>query len=120
MPRNQLLDMLFSLYREQLRWSAKDLRTRTEQPEVYLKEVLAQIANLHRSGEFNGQYELKPNFKDSVRACSVCKNGMLIIPQVKAESDEYSGAAGELMKVKSVDDDELDEKEEVEDMEEVS
>ena len=67
MPRNQLLDMLFSLYREQPRWSAKDLRARTEQPELYLKEVLAQIADLHRSGEFNGQYKLKPNFKDLVR-----------------------------------------------------
>ena len=67
MPRNQLFDLLFALYREQPRWSAKDLRARTEQPEAYLKEVLGQIADLHRSGEFTGLYELKANFKDAVR-----------------------------------------------------
>ena len=67
MPRNQLLDILFALYREKPRWSARDLRARTEQPESYLKEVLSEIADLHRSGEFNGLYELKPNFKDTVR-----------------------------------------------------
>ena len=66
MPRNQLLDLLFALYREKPRWSAKDLRSRTEQPEAYLKEVLGEIADIHRSGEYNGLYELKANFKDSV------------------------------------------------------
>ncbi|TDL20792.1 hypothetical protein BD410DRAFT_790464 [Rickenella mellea] len=65
MPRNQLLDLLFALYRERPRWSAKELRTRTEQPEAYLKEVLAEIADLHRSGEYNGLYELKPNFQET-------------------------------------------------------
>ena len=58
--------MLFGLYRERPRWSARDLRARTEQPEAYLKEVLNEIADLHRSGEFNGTYELKANFKDMV------------------------------------------------------
>ena len=61
--------MLFSLYREKQHWSAKDLRLRTEQPEGYLKEVLQEIADLHRSGEFTGLYELKPNFRDSVSIC---------------------------------------------------
>lgn len=71
-PRNQLLDMLFALYRERPRWSAKELRGRTEQPEAYLKEVLLEIADLHRSGEFNGLYELKPNFKDTVSILNIC------------------------------------------------
>ncbi|OCB91331.1 transcription initiation factor IIF, beta subunit [Sanghuangporus baumii] len=107
MPRNQLLDLLFALYRERPRWSAKDLRSRTEQPEAYLKEVLGEIADLHRSGEFNGLYELKANFKDSV----------------KSENGEYSGAAGELMKAEpdadaGVDDEPDDDEDE--DMEEVS
>lgn len=39
---------------------------RTEQPEVYLKEVLGEIAELRRYGEFSGMYELKANFKDAV------------------------------------------------------
>lgn len=66
-PRNQLLDMLFALYRERPFWSAKDLRARTEQPEIYLKEVLGEIAELRRFGEFSGMYELKANYRDTVR-----------------------------------------------------
>ncbi|KAG0706708.1 transcription initiation factor IIF, beta subunit-domain-containing protein [Suillus ampliporus] len=58
MPRNQLLDLLFTLFREQPRWSIKPLCERTQQPEAYLKEVLTAIANLNRSGEYNGMWEL--------------------------------------------------------------
>jgi len=63
MPRNQLLDILFSLFREKEHWSIKPLREKTQQPEVYLKEVLTEIAFLHRSGEHNGTWELMANFK---------------------------------------------------------
>ena len=63
MPRNQLLDALFALFREREQWPIKLLREKTQQPEVYLKEVLSEIASLHRSGEFNGTWELMPSFK---------------------------------------------------------
>ena len=63
MPRNQLLGALFALFREREQWSIKLLREKTQQPEVYLKEVLSEIATLHRSGEFNGTWELMPSFK---------------------------------------------------------
>ncbi|KAH8831735.1 transcription initiation factor IIF, beta subunit-domain-containing protein [Flagelloscypha sp. PMI_526] len=63
-PRNQLLDLLFTLFREQSHWSIKPLREKTQQPEAYLKEVLGEIGFLHRSGEFNGTWELKETFKD--------------------------------------------------------
>jgi transcription initiation factor TFIIF subunit beta len=63
MPRNQLLDQLFSLFRDPPRWGIRTLRERTQQPEVYLKEVLSEVAFLHRSGEYNGLWELKDNFK---------------------------------------------------------
>ncbi|KAH7884260.1 transcription initiation factor IIF, beta subunit-domain-containing protein [Phlebopus sp. FC_14] len=62
MPRNQLLDLLFQLFREQPRWSIKPLRERTQQPEVYLKEILNEIAILNRSGEYNGTWELSEIF----------------------------------------------------------
>jgi len=69
MPRNQLLDALFALFREREHWPIKLLREKTQQPEVYLKEVLSEIASLHRSGEFNGTWELMPSFKgDGVRS----------------------------------------------------
>ena len=45
MPRNQLLDSLFALFREREQWPIKLLREKTQQPEVYLKEVLSEIAS---------------------------------------------------------------------------
>jgi len=63
-PRDQLLDMLFALFAEKSNWAFKDLRSRTEQPAEYLKEVLSMIAFLHRSGELNGQYTLLENYRD--------------------------------------------------------
>ena len=63
MPRNQLLDNLFALFQDQPRWGIRVLREKTQQPEAYLKETLSQIAFLHKSGEFNGLWELQENFK---------------------------------------------------------
>src|ERR1700691_3156915 len=63
MPKNQLLDQLFSHFREKPHWSIKVLREKTQQPEVYLKETLQEIATLHRSGEHTGMWELSANFK---------------------------------------------------------
>ncbi|KIL62436.1 hypothetical protein M378DRAFT_1055660 [Amanita muscaria Koide BX008] len=65
MPRNQLLDQIFNLFRDPQRWGIKPLREKTQQPEAYLKEVLSEVAFLHRSGEFNGLWELKDNFKNN-------------------------------------------------------
>lgn len=64
MPRNQLLDLIFQLFRDQPYWGIRPLRERTQQPEAYLKEVLSEVASLHRSGEYNGLWELKDNFKE--------------------------------------------------------
>lgn len=64
MPRNQLLDQIFSLFRETPHWGIRPLREKTQQPEAYLKEVLSEVAFLHRSGEHSGFFELKENYKD--------------------------------------------------------
>jgi transcription initiation factor TFIIF subunit beta len=63
-PRNQLLDQLFGHFRDTPHWGLRPLRDKTQQPEAYLKEVLSEIAFLHRSGEHNGMWELKENYKD--------------------------------------------------------
>jgi len=65
MPRNQLLDNLFTLFQEQSRWGVRVLREKTQQPEAYLKETLSQIAFLHKSGEFNGLWELQENYRSA-------------------------------------------------------
>ncbi|KAJ7250577.1 transcription initiation factor IIF, beta subunit-domain-containing protein, partial [Mycena rebaudengoi] len=63
-PRNQLLDLIFQLFRDQPRWGIKPLRERTQQPEVYLKEVLSEVAFLNKTGEFSSLWELKEMYKD--------------------------------------------------------
>ncbi|KAF9223418.1 hypothetical protein BS17DRAFT_139134 [Gyrodon lividus] len=86
LPRNQLLDLLFQLFREQPRWSFKPLRERTQQPEIYLKEVLNDIAILHRSGEYNGMWELSEIFtKDGVKAENVPGSSSLANGDVATE-----------------------------------
>ncbi|KAG1821586.1 transcription initiation factor IIF, beta subunit-domain-containing protein [Suillus subaureus] len=105
MPRNQLLDLLFTLFREQPRWSIKPLRERTQQPEAYLKEVLLAIATLNRSGEYNGMWELNDVF---------AKEGMKS-ENVPGPSSLPEGVSGD-MGMDEYDEDEDDD----DDMEEVS
>ncbi|KAI9061195.1 hypothetical protein FKP32DRAFT_1576737 [Trametes sanguinea] len=107
MPRDQLLDELFRAFQERERWSIRNLRDRTQQPEAYLKEVLSEIAFLHRSGEFNGTWELMANFKgDGIKAENVP------LPpgysEVKSEDVKMEG------------DEDEDEEDDDDDMEEIS
>lgn len=90
MPRNELLDHLFAAYKEQPRWTLKALREKTSQPEVWLKENLSDIASLHRSGEFNGLWELKPMFKEAnVTAAMVpMREGGYTMEDDEGEDDE--------------------------------
>ncbi|KAH7108509.1 transcription initiation factor IIF, beta subunit [Auriculariales sp. MPI-PUGE-AT-0066] len=59
--KNELLDKLFQLFTEKPLWQLKDLRTRTQQPEGYLRDTLLNIAFLHRKGEHNNFWELTPD-----------------------------------------------------------
>jgi len=106
MPKNQLLDQLFALFREKPHWSIKVLREKTQQPELYLKETLLEIASLHRSGEHTGMWELNANFKgDGIKG------------EGEAGPDTFMVDVN--MTSPDADDDDDDEEEE-EDMEEVS
>ncbi|KAF5366818.1 hypothetical protein D9758_006555 [Tetrapyrgos nigripes] len=106
MPRNQLLDLIFTVFKDTPRWSIKTLRERTQQPEAYLKEVLSEVAFLHRSGEHNGLWELRDTFKDEgIKAESIAgPSGLSQDSDVKMESQG----------------DDFDDEDEDEDMEEVS
>ncbi|KAF7972440.1 hypothetical protein HWV62_18018 [Athelia sp. TMB] len=103
MPKNQLLDQLFSLFREKPLWPIKVLREKTQQPEQYLKETLQEIATLHRSGEHTGMWELSANFKGD---------------GVKGEGDAGPSALGGDVDMDDGDSDDSDESDD--DMEEVS
>jgi transcription initiation factor TFIIF subunit beta len=126
MPRNQLLDMLFKLYAEKETWPIKLLRERTQQPEAFLKETLSDIAFLHRSGEHNGTWELKENFKEGVRFHSIhtlaITHKLTKYPQAKPEAGPSGlpGMGGADTKMEDAGEDDYDEDEDDDDMEEVS
>ena len=66
MERSALLDALFGCFKEYTAWSIKGLKERLQQPEAYLKEVLGEIAVLHKSGKFALKYTLKPEYVQRV------------------------------------------------------
>lgn len=67
MPRNELLDLLFNLFDKYKHWSLKRLREETQQPYVYLREVLATIANQHHNGPYAGSWSLKREYSEGSR-----------------------------------------------------
>lgn len=55
--REELVDMLHAAFDEYQYWPMKALKVRTKQPEQFLKEVLAEIAQLVRSGPFASTWQ---------------------------------------------------------------
>ncbi|EJU05092.1 hypothetical protein DACRYDRAFT_98779 [Dacryopinax primogenitus] len=81
MPRNELMDLLFPLFRSNDNWSIRDLRNRTRQPEAYLREVLQEIGFLHRTGTFANMWSLLPAYKGRAAASTG------EVPEIKAEGE---------------------------------
>jgi len=89
MPQNELLDILFKLFENQPRWTFKDLRNRSQQPDVYLRDVLSFIAR--RSGD---QWELMPEFctpSAEARAkiqSKLCEEIAHMMPEINDEDED--------------------------------
>ncbi|KAF1912354.1 transcription initiation factor IIF, beta subunit-domain-containing protein [Ampelomyces quisqualis] len=60
--REDLIDMLHAAFDEFQYWPMKALKMRTKQPEQFLKETLAEIAQLVRSGPFASTWQRQPMF----------------------------------------------------------
>ena len=118
MPRNELLDMLFSLFEKWQYWSLKKLRSETQQPESYLRDVLSTIADLHKRGPYVGNYSLKPEFSN------MRKEQEIQGQQRQAEGSNSASAAAQKMEEDNGgddddDDDDGDEDDDVEDFDDV-
>lgn len=74
MPRNELLDSLFSLFDRYTHWSLKRLREETQQPYVYLREVLSTIADQHQNGPYAGSWSLKREFAEHRQKADAAQN----------------------------------------------
>ncbi|CAI6286104.1 unnamed protein product [Periconia digitata] len=64
-PRNELVDILHGLFDRYKYWPMKAIKATTNQPEVYLKEVLGDIAQLVRSGPFASCWTRHSQFNDT-------------------------------------------------------
>ncbi|CEQ43124.1 SPOSA6832_05025 [Sporobolomyces salmonicolor] len=62
-PKNELLDALFTHFGTAQYWTLRSLNDHVKQPQVYLKEVLGEIATLVKNGPYAGMYALKPEYK---------------------------------------------------------
>ncbi|KAF9094795.1 hypothetical protein BGX29_002842 [Mortierella sp. GBA35] len=62
MPKNELMDLLFTAFEQYPYWSFKGLVEYVKQPQTYLKEVLSDICNFIKKGPYTAKYQLKPEF----------------------------------------------------------
>lgn len=90
--------MLFRLFESAQYWKIKDLTEHVKQPQVYLKEVLSDIAQLIPRGPYVGLWTLKDEYKGKGQA------------KVEVKEEAAAGPAPEA----------LDDNDEDEEMEEVS
>jgi transcription initiation factor TFIIF subunit beta len=58
-----LISMLLEHFKRHRIWGLRDLKAVVHQPEQYLRETLAEIAFMHKHGDFNGKWELQDNYK---------------------------------------------------------
>ncbi|KAJ3276181.1 hypothetical protein HDV01_005629 [Terramyces sp. JEL0728] len=69
MDKDPLLDILFGMFEAKQYYSFKQLadkyltfNSRTNQPQAWLKEILAEVCILNKKGEHAGFYELNPDY----------------------------------------------------------
>lgn len=63
MDKNDLVRILLDQFKQHRIWGLRDLKVAVAQPEQFLREILQEIAFMHRQGDFNGKWELKNEYK---------------------------------------------------------
>ncbi|KIW95232.1 uncharacterized protein Z519_03816 [Cladophialophora bantiana CBS 173.52] len=89
--KHVLIDKLLDLFRQHRIWGLRDLKAKVNQPEAYLRETLSEIAFMWKSGDFNGKWELKQEFKQQD---TLLQNptGVEVAPKVEdSDMDTKSG-----------------------------
>lgn len=102
-PKNELLDLIFSCYERYTYWTLRALREETRQPESYLRETLSSIADLHKRGPYVGQWSLKKEYVQERKAAEQRNQNAIAGQQQQQALNAQGGGA----------DDEDDEMEEV-------
>ncbi|KEF56090.1 uncharacterized protein A1O9_07671 [Exophiala aquamarina CBS 119918] len=89
--KHVLIDKLLELFRQHRIWGLRDLKAKVNQPEAYLRQTLDEIAFMWKAGDFNGKWELKPEYKQN-DALLLNPAGVEVAPKVEDDSEmEKSG-----------------------------
>ncbi|KGG51383.1 hypothetical protein DI09_37p200 [Mitosporidium daphniae] len=112
LPKEALLDFLFTAFEKFKYWNFKDILEYTKQPSNYLKEVLAEICDLNKRGDFKGCYQLKAEYLNANRSGAATAIAPSISRPIASES---TGAATGHPEHEMADEDYDDEGEEDED-----
>ena len=94
MPHNELLDLLISQFSLAPYWSLKSLNEHVKQPQTYLKQTLAEIANLVRNGPYAGMWALKQEFKQGSNEDASNRSGTSGNGAGSVKKEEEGGVGG--------------------------
>lgn len=75
LPREELLNLIFQAFAKYEHWTLKSLVENTKQPQVWLKEVLQEVAILNKRGPYMGSYSLKSEFRTTPAAAASAPQG---------------------------------------------
>ncbi|KAI1081753.1 transcription initiation factor IIF, beta subunit-domain-containing protein [Whalleya microplaca] len=92
LPKSELLDRIFNCFERYRYWSMKSFKQELRQPEAWLREVLDEIAFMHRTGPFTNYWELRQDGKD---AGNVPQN-QSVAPNAAPEVDESESDADDV------------------------
>lgn len=87
MPENDLLDLIFNCFARFRFWSMRALRAEIPQPEIYLRHTLEKVADLHRSGRFANNWELKAENRKDGSATAEVKASEYVAETAETDTD---------------------------------
>lgn len=85
MERHELTDRIFQCFRDHPYWALGALKQTLEQPDAWLREVLRDVAEQVKEGQYQGYWQLKPVWRED--AWKGGENGESVKSEVKEEGD---------------------------------
>lgn len=90
-PENELMDLIFDCFKRYAYWPIKALKQQLDQPEIYLRQVLEQVADLVKSGFFANHWQLKPMYQERNYDVNVKDEAAPVADYVEGQEAEEGG-----------------------------
>ncbi|ODN98040.1 hypothetical protein I350_07682 [Cryptococcus amylolentus CBS 6273] len=110
LERHELTDRIFQCFRDHPYWALTSLKQTLEQPEAWLREVLKDVSEQVKDGQYQGYWQLKAVWKEGNFNGT---QGEGVKGEVKDEDGLEPSVMSEIMDDDEVDDDDDDDMEEV-------